>query len=45
MRFYKTKPKKTTFPPGLGQHSMEILAELGYSAKRVEQFKANHVLG
>jgi crotonobetainyl-CoA:carnitine CoA-transferase CaiB-like acyl-CoA transferase len=30
MRFYKTKPKKTTFAPQLGQHTTEILAELGY---------------
>src|SRR3989475_3985117 len=28
MRFYKTKPKKTTPAPQLGQHTREILAEL-----------------
>ncbi len=30
MRFYKTKPKKTKPAPRPGQHSTEILAELGY---------------
>jgi crotonobetainyl-CoA:carnitine CoA-transferase CaiB-like acyl-CoA transferase len=32
MRFYKTKPKKTTPAPQLGQHTTEILAELGHSS-------------
>ena len=39
MRFYKTKPKKTTSAPRLGQHSTETLAELGYSAKRIEKLR------
>ena len=30
MRFYKTRPKKTTPAPRLGQDTTEILAELGY---------------
>ncbi len=32
MRFYKTKPNMTTSAPRLGQHSTEILSELGYSS-------------
>ena len=32
MRFYKTKPKRTTSAPRLGQHTTEILSELGYSS-------------
>jgi crotonobetainyl-CoA:carnitine CoA-transferase CaiB-like acyl-CoA transferase len=31
IRFYKTKPKRTTSAPQLGQHTTKILAELGYS--------------
>ncbi|TMI51217.1 CoA transferase, partial [Candidatus Bathyarchaeota archaeon] len=31
MRFYKTKPNRTTSAPRLGQHSTEILSELGKS--------------
>ena len=33
IRLYKTKPKETALAPFIGQHSMEILAELGYSSK------------
>src|SRR5438128_2294450 len=32
MRFYKTKPNRTTSAPRLGQHSTEILSELGYAS-------------
>jgi crotonobetainyl-CoA:carnitine CoA-transferase CaiB-like acyl-CoA transferase len=32
IRFYKTKPKRTSAAPRLGQHSAEILSQLGHSA-------------
>jgi crotonobetainyl-CoA:carnitine CoA-transferase CaiB-like acyl-CoA transferase len=34
MRFYKTKPERATSAPRLGQHTTEILAELGYFRKQ-----------
>jgi len=45
MRFYKTKPKKTSPGPQLGQHTKEILAEQGYSSKGIKGLKASHVFG
>ena len=44
MRFYKTKPKKTTPAPQLGQHTTEILAELGYSSPEIKKLKTSHDL-
>jgi crotonobetainyl-CoA:carnitine CoA-transferase CaiB-like acyl-CoA transferase len=40
MRFHKTKPKKTTPAPQLGQHTKEILVELGYSTLRMATLKS-----
>jgi crotonobetainyl-CoA:carnitine CoA-transferase CaiB-like acyl-CoA transferase len=39
MRFYRTITKRTTSAPRLGQHSREILAELGYSPQEIEKLK------
>jgi formyl-CoA transferase/CoA:oxalate CoA-transferase len=38
MRFYKTKQKRTGSAPKLGQHTAEILAELGFSSPRLKKF-------
>jgi len=45
MRFYKTKLKKTTPAPRIGQDTKEILRELGYSTRGIEKLKDSHVLG
>ena len=45
MRFYKTKPKKTTPAPRLGQDATEILTELGYSSQEIKRLRASDVLG
>ena len=44
MGFSRTKPEKTTPSPQLGQHTKEILAELGYSIEEIQKLKANRVL-
>src|SRR5256712_9216363 len=41
MRFYKTKPKRTRSAPQLGEHTTEILSEIGFSPG-LEEFKAKH---
>ncbi len=38
MRFYKTKQKRTGSAPKLGQHTAEVLAELGFSSLRIKKF-------
>jgi crotonobetainyl-CoA:carnitine CoA-transferase CaiB-like acyl-CoA transferase len=43
MRFYKTRPKRTTSAPQLGQHSKEILTDLGYSKQGIEKLRTDHV--
>ena len=45
MRFYTTKPKKTTPAPQLGQHTAEILAELGHPSKEIEKLRTGHASG
>src|SRR6266705_3192967 len=42
MRFYRTKPKRTESAPQLGEHTTEILAELGFSSPRLKKFRAKH---
>lgn len=34
-----------TVPPALGEHSEEILAQLGFSEKEIEDFIANNIVG
>ena len=42
IRFYRTKPKRTESAPQLGEHTTEILAELGFSSPGLKDFKAKH---
>ncbi|WP_081799452.1 CaiB/BaiF CoA transferase family protein [Neobacillus jeddahensis] len=37
--------KEFTLPPSLGEHSEEILAQLGFSEKEIEGFVANNIVG
>jgi formyl-CoA transferase/CoA:oxalate CoA-transferase len=40
MKFSKTKPKQATPAPQLGQHTKEILAELGHSPRTIEKLQS-----
>jgi len=42
MRFDRTKPKRTESAPQLGEHTTEILSEIGFSSPGLKEFKAKH---
>ena len=44
MRFAQTPLQDLAAPPLLGQHSRQVLEELGYSAERIDQLQAAGVL-
>ncbi|MCC6717738.1 MAG: CoA transferase [Acetobacteraceae bacterium] len=44
-RFSETPAAITRMPPRLGQHTTEILAELGYSTAEIEQLQAEKAIG
>ena len=42
MRFYKTKPKRAGSTPRLGEHTTEILSEIGFSSPGLKKFSTKH---
>jgi crotonobetainyl-CoA:carnitine CoA-transferase CaiB-like acyl-CoA transferase len=40
MKLSAAKPRAYTTPPALGQHTQDVLAELGYSAESMEKLRA-----
>jgi len=40
----RTPAKLTSHPPELGQHTDEIMAEMGYTAAQIEDFRARQVI-
>ncbi len=44
-RFSETPAEVAAAAPELGQHSEEILQELGYSWERIEELRSQGVLG
>ena len=44
MRFADAKLQQRAAPPLLGQHSSEVLIELGYSAERIDDLQARGVV-
>jgi crotonobetainyl-CoA:carnitine CoA-transferase CaiB-like acyl-CoA transferase len=45
IRLKGTPPKLEKFPPSLGQHSLEVAKELGYSAEAISQMVEQGVFG
>ena len=43
-RFSRTGVKRTLSPPGLGEHSVEILVELGIDDKKIESLLSDGVV-
>lgn len=45
LRFSQTPPRDPGPPPGLGQHTADVLAELGYDAETIQALRRRGVLG
>jgi len=45
IRLRSTPPKLKQFPPDLGEQSIAIVRELGYTDEQIEELSQNHVLG
>jgi succinate--hydroxymethylglutarate CoA-transferase len=44
VKFSESTPGIRSAPPTLGQHSVEVLMQLGYSEEEVEEFRASGVV-
>jgi alpha-methylacyl-CoA racemase len=44
-RFSRSKPELDLPPPEPGQHTLEILAELGYAPERLEEMRISRIVG
>jgi len=44
VKFSESKPSIRTAPPTLGQHTQEVLTQLGYSEEQVKEFRDGGVV-
>lgn len=45
VKFSDTQPSIRTAPPTLGQHTVDIMSEIGYSDEQVRSFRSNGIVG
>ena len=44
-RWSMTQPAPSRHAPKLGEHTFEVMSELGYDDREIEEFLANAVIG